>query len=311
VPLRTLVVVNPRSAGGATGRRWPALAARLRDALGPIDVERTRGPRDAERIVREGVRAGVELVIVAGGDGTLSEATAGLLGAGLGRYAQLAVLPLGTGGDFARGLGLPSELDAALARIARGKTRPLDAGRIHFQDRDGRPASTYFLNIASFGLSGRVTERVNRAPKMLGGRVSFLIGTLGAIAGWRAMPVRLRVDDEVVHQGPLHLAAVANGSHFGGGMRVAPDARPDDGTFDVVWIGDAPKLRLVRNLPLLYQGRHLPLPEVSVRRGVRVEAEPLPGGEAAPIEIDGEPLGRLPARFELLPGALTFRGVDP
>ncbi len=309
--MRILAIVNPRSRAGATARRWPGVEAKLRQALGPLEVEATRGPRDAERIAREGVRAGVELVVVAGGDGTLSETAAGLLGAGLGRYAEIAPLPLGTGGDFVRGLGLSGDLDAAIARIAAGKARRIDAGRIAFHDRRGEPATTHFVNIASAGVSGLVTELVNRAPKALGGRLSFLIGTLRAIARWQAAPVRIRVDGTVVHEGPLDLAAVANGSHFGGGMRVAPAARPDDGLFDVISIRGTSRARLLRHLPLLYDGRHLSLPDVASHRGVHVAIEPLCSETVVCIEVDGEPLGRLPARFELLPGALALRGLPP
>lgn len=309
--MRILAIVNPRSRAGATAKQWPAIEAKLRSALGPIEVERTRGPRDAERIAREGVRAGVELVVVAGGDGTLSEAAAGLLGAGLARYAALAPLPLGTGGDFVRGLGLPAGLDAAIARIAAAGAHRFDAGRIALQDRQGRPLATHFVNIASAGISGLVTELVNQAPKRFGGRASFLIGTLRAIARWRAAPVRLRIDGETVHEGPLDLVAVANGSYFGGGMHVAPDARPDDGLFDVVWIRGTSRGTLLRNLPRLYRGGHVKQPEVTVRRGTTVEAEPLDPGAEIWVEIDGEPIGRLPARFELLPGALSLRGLEP
>ena len=304
---RTLVIVNPRSAGGATHRRWSPIEARLRGALGALEVEFTRGPRDAERLAREGVRAGVELVIAAGGDGTASEVAAGLLGADLARYAEIALLPLGTGGDLLRGLGLSRDVDAAIAGIAQGKTRRLDAGRVAFRDRDGRAAETYFVNIASLGVSGLVTDLVNRAPKQLGGRVSFFVGTLRALARWRAAPVALRVDGELVHEGLLHLAVVANGSYFGGGMQVAPNARPDDGSFEVVVLRGASKRRLLHKFPLIYRGRHLDLPEVATFRGTRVEAD---SEREVWLEIDGEPLGRLPARFELLPGALALRGAE-
>jgi YegS/Rv2252/BmrU family lipid kinase len=307
VAARTLVIVNPRSAGGATHRRWAPIERRLREALGALEVEFTRGPRDAERLAREGVRAGVELVIAAGGDGTASEVAAGLLGAGLAGYAEIALLPLGTGGDLLRGLGLPRDVDASIAGIAGGKTRRIDAGRAWFRDREGRSVETYFVNIASLGVSGLVTDLVNRAPKQLGGRVSFFVGTLRALARWRAAPVALRVDGELLHEGPLHLAVVANGSCFGGGMQVAPDARPDDGLFDVIILRGASKPRLLSKFPLIYRGAHLDLPEVIVRRGTRIEAQA--GGEVW-LEIDGEPLGRLPARFELLPGALVLRGAE-
>jgi len=308
VAARTLVVVNPKSRGGATGRGWAAVEAKLRDALGPVEIERTRGPRDAERIAREGVRAGADLVIAAGGDGTASEVVSGILGAGLGGYAELALLPLGTGGDLARTLGLTGSLDDAIARIARGKARPIDAGRANFVARDGREIATHFVNIASLGVSGLVTQLVNEAPKRFGGRVSFFLGTVRAIARWQPAPVAIRLDGATVHEGPLHLAAVANGRYFGGGMHVAPAARIDDGLFDlVVFRGDGGKGRLLRKFPLLYSGRHLGLAEVSQRRGVVVEV----GSDAELwLEIDGEPLGRAPARFECLPGALRLRGID-
>lgn len=305
---RTLVVVNPKSRGGATGRGWAAVEAKLRDALGPVEIERTRGPRDAERIAREGVRAGADLVIAAGGDGTASEVVSGILGAGLGGYAELALLPLGTGGDLARTLGLTGSLDDAIARIARGKARPIDAGRANFVARDGREIATHFVNIASLGVSGLVTQLVNEAPKRFGGRVAFFLGTVRAIARWQPAPVAIRLDGAIAHEGPLHLAAIANGRYFGGGMHVAPAARIDDGLFDlVVFRGEGGKGRLLRRFPLLYSGRHLELAEVSQQRGVVVEVS---SDAELWLEIDGEPLGRAPARFECLPGALRLRGID-
>jgi diacylglycerol kinase family enzyme len=152
-----------------------------------------------------------------------------------------------------------------------------------------------------------VTQLVNDAPKQLGGRVSFFLGTLRAIARWRPVPARIRVDGALVHEGLLHLAAVANGRYFGGGMHVAPNARFDDGLFDLLVIrGEGGKGRLLRNFPRLYGGSHLALDEVSQHRGVVIEAD---SDAAVPIEIDGEPLGRLAARFECRPGALRLRGV--
>jgi diacylglycerol kinase (ATP) len=311
VPLRTLVVVNPASRGGSTRKRFDGLLPRIRAALGDCDVEWTRAPRDAERIAREAARAGVERIVVAGGDGTVSEVATGILAADLGRYAELAVLPLGTGGDLRRTLGVPDEFDDALRAIATGGTRTIDAGRVTYTDRGGRPATVFFVNIASFGISGLTTELVNRAPKSLGGRVSFLIGTLRGIVGYRAAdhPVELRLDGEVAHRGPIALATAANGRWFGGGMHVAPEARADDGLLDVVVIPGLSKLRLLAELPGLYAGRHVRVPGVLSLRGRRLEATPTGGAEPPWVEIDGEPLGRLPATFEILPGALRIAGA--
>jgi YegS/Rv2252/BmrU family lipid kinase len=306
VPGRTLLILNPRSRSGATGRHADALVALLRDALGPLEVERTRGPRDAERIAREAVRAGVDRLVVGGGDGTLGEVASGLLGAGLGSYVRIGVLPLGTGGDFLRTLGVPRDLRRAIACLREGKALPLDAGLASFVDHAGRPATAHFVNSASLGISGHVCSLVNRSSKLAGGRVAFLVGSLRAIARHRSEPVALRVDGVLVHEGPLVLAAAANGRFFGGGMCIAPQARNDDGALDVVAVAGLGRVALVRKLPLLYRGTHLDDPAVRSWRGRTVEAEAL--ASAVPIELDGEPLGRLPARFEVLPGALTLIG---
>jgi diacylglycerol kinase (ATP) len=306
MPRRTLLILNPRSRNGATGRRADSLLRRLREALGPLEVERTRGPRDAERIAREAVRAGCDRLVVAGGDGTLSEVATGLLAAGLGGYATIGLLPLGTGGDFLRTLGVPRDLDAAIACLREGKPRPLDAGRATFVDAEGRPACAHFVNVASLGLSARVVEGVNRRRSLLGGRAAFLGGALRAIARYRPAPVSLRLDGGSLHEGPLVLAAAANGRFFGGGMQVAPDARTDDGLFDVIAVAAPGRGRLLRELPRIYRGAHLRDPAVSVRRGRVLEALAL--GAPVPIELDGEPLGLLPARFEVLPGALSLVG---
>jgi YegS/Rv2252/BmrU family lipid kinase len=308
VPAPTLVVVNPHSRAGATGRRFAAVEASLRAALGPLEVEATRGPRDAERIAREAVRAGVSRLVVAGGDGTTSEVVTGLLAAGLGGYAQLGILPLGTGGDLVRTLGVPRDVAAAIAALAAGKTRQVDAGRARFRNRDGRERETFFLNVASVGVSGLVCELVNSGPKRLGGRIAFLLGTLRALARWRERHVEIRVDGELAHDGPLTLATAANGCWFGGGMNVAPRAEPDDGLLDVVSLGGVSKLQLLLRMPRLYRGTHLSAPSVKFTRGRLVEARPV--GEAEIwVEIDGEPLGTLPARFEVVPGAITLFGV--
>jgi diacylglycerol kinase (ATP) len=304
-----LVVANPTSRSGAARRRLEPILAALRGALGDLEVEWTRGPRDAERIAREGVRAGISRLVVAGGDGTTSEAVTGILQADLGDEVELAVLPLGTGADLIRTLGVSRDVDAAIARIAEGRRRRIDAGRVRFVDRSGRERTTYFANVASFGVSGLVTELVNRTTKVFGGRVSFLAGTLRAIARYRPEEVSLTVDGKVVHEGPLVLATAANGRYFGSGMHVAPEARIDDGLLDVVVVPGISKLQLLGELPRIYRGTHLGVRGVRLHRGRRVEALAEPG--RVWIEIDGEPLGTLPAQVDVLPLALTVVGCEP
>jgi YegS/Rv2252/BmrU family lipid kinase len=302
------VIVNPHSGGGATGKRWRAVEARLREVLGSVEVEATRGPRDAGRLAREGVRAGVERLVVAGGDGTTSEVINGLLGADLAHHVDLGLLPLGTGGDFSRTLGIPRDLDGALECLVAGKPRRVDAGRIRFRGHDGEPTWSFFANLASVGISALVVKLVSESARPLGGTVAYLTATLRALARYRApeVQVQVRLDGEDFYQGPLLLGAVANGRYFGGGMEIAPDARPDDGLFDVVLAENIPMGRLLSQLPLLYRGRLLEVKGIHHRRGRIVEFDAEPG--AAGIEVDGEPLGGLPVRVELLPGALSVLG---
>jgi YegS/Rv2252/BmrU family lipid kinase len=299
------VIVNPHSGGGATRRHWRALEPRVRDALGTVEVDHTRGPRDAERLAREAVRAGIERLVIAGGDGTLAEVATGLLGAQLADYAELALLPMGTGCDFARALGVPRDPDAALAVLQTGKARRIDAGYARYVGRDGALADSWFLNAASFGVSGRVVELAQGA-KWLGGTAAFALATVRALLRYECARVALRVDGELVCDEQVALVAAANGRQFGGGMQIAPDARLDDGWLDVVWVASTTGLRLVPKLPKLYRGTHLADPVVRARRGRRIEAEAAAG--AVPLELDGEPVGALPAQIELLPGAISVVG---
>ncbi|HEX9814721.1 MAG TPA: diacylglycerol kinase family protein [Myxococcota bacterium] len=306
--MRTLVIVNPKSRNRATARRLKSLEAKLRCALGPLDVECTRAPRDAERIAREGVRAGVERVIVAGGDGTLSEVVTGLLSADLGGYATIGLLPVGTAGDFARGFGEPRDLDAAIDRLAGGRTHRVDAGRVTYRTVGREAVTSYFANIASLGLSGEVAELVNRTDKRFGGRLSYLLGAVRGVARYRSERVSISVDGECVFEDALAIAAVANGPCFGGGMRIAPGARVDDGVFDWVIVPAMSRFSLLRKIPLLYSGSHLRDPRILSGQGRVIEARAMSG--PVRIDVDGEALGGLPARFEILPNAITLLGFE-
>lgn len=308
MPSQALVVVNPGSRAGATGRRFAPVEALLRDALGDIEIEWTRGPRDAVRIAREGVRAGVERIVVAGGDGTTGEVAQGILGAGLGAYCEIGLLPLGTGGDFVRSFGPPRSLEESIRALAAGESRSVDAGRVRFLAPDARERTLHYVNSASAGISGLTVELVNRAPKQLGGRASFFLGTVRALARYRFPPVRVVVDGKTLHEGPLTLATACNGAFFGGGMQVAPGALLDDGMLEVVVIAASSRARLLTRLPRIYGGRHLQEAEVQHCRGRVIELAPM-SDETVWMELDGEPLGTLPVRIEVVPGALRFFGV--
>ncbi|MDX8468635.1 diacylglycerol kinase family lipid kinase [Mesorhizobium sp. VK23B] len=307
------VVLNPIAGGGKLKRHWPEIAASLRKHFGDFDLRETQTSGDAERLAIDLAVDGCELVIAAGGDGTASEVADGLLQAKheTGRASQLGLLPCGAGIDFARGLGLSDGIEEALARIAGANTRKVDAGRICYIDDHGALASRHFINIASLGLSGATDRAVNADKRK--GRVSakalFFWRTVLEFIRYRFQDVRITIDDGEPVEASVALVAVANGRFFGGGMMIAPDADLSDGQFDIVILRAAGKLGLIRDIRLLYGGRHRNHPAITILRGRKVLVEPLGDVEknGAMVDIDGESPGRIPATFEILPGALTLR----
>jgi YegS/Rv2252/BmrU family lipid kinase len=216
---------------------------------------------------------------------------------------ELAVVHRGTGGDFVRTFGIPHKLEAAL-EVACGTTvREVDLGRASYVTWDGQDATKWFANAASAGLSGAVAKRVNETGKALGGKVSYAWSTLAVFARWRNAELSVKVGDEE-RSGPMYDVIVANGRYLAGGMKITPDAEPDDGVFDVLLIGDVSKGDLLRNLPKLYRGTHLPHPKAEVLRGATASIDsPIP----LPVQLDGEQPGTTPATFELVPRALRLR----
>lgn len=305
----TLLILNPASAGGKTGRRQDQLKRRIVDRLGPVEIALTQGPKHAARIAREACHRRIGRILVGGGDGTLSEVVTGvLLSRSTGRIAEgpeLGLLPLGSGWDLARSLGLPRDLKGALEVIAEGRTRAIDAGAIEYRDESGAPREGFFANEASAGLSGVTVRKVGETSKRLGARMGFIAGAVGAILGHRAVDVAVEIDDERIYEGPVSMVVAANGSYFGAGMRVAPDAVVDDGLLEVLLVRGVSMPRLLANLPSFYFGRHLDHPRVS-RHAARTLTV-LPKETGAPIDVDGEAPGELPLRAKVLPGALRIR----
>jgi YegS/Rv2252/BmrU family lipid kinase len=217
---------------------------------------------------------------------------------------ELAVIPRGTGGDFARTFGIPSQLEDAVHVALEGTTRAIDLGRAAYRSWSGDPEESYFANIASAGMSGAVAKRTNEATRApLGGKAAYLWSTVAVFARWRNSEVRVVVDGEV-RAGLMFDVIVANCRYFAGGMKISPDADPDDGLFDVLLIGDVTKLDLLRTMPRIYRGTHLPHPKAELLRGAAVSVE---SGDPLPVELDGEQPGTTPVHFDVVPRAVKLR----
>jgi YegS/Rv2252/BmrU family lipid kinase len=246
------------------------------------------------------VRNGARLLVVVGGDGSVNEVVNGLTPED---GVELAIIPRGTGWDFARTFDIPRDLDAAIAVALAGDVREIDLGSASYRAWAGDDVRSTFANVASAGISGAIAQRANESSKALGGKVSYYWSTLAVFFGWQAGELRVSVDD-TSRSGTMIDAMICNGRYLGGGMMMCPEAEPDDGFFDVLLIGDVTKRDLAFVLPKTYKGKHLPHPRLELLRGrvVTVESE-----EPLPIELDGEQPGTTPVRFEILPRALRLR----
>ncbi len=251
-------------------------------------------------LARKAAAGGARLLIAVGGDGTVNEVVNGIAGI---EGVELAVVHRGSGGDFVRTFGIPHRLEEALDIARGGSTREIDLGRATLRTWAGKEGATWFANIASAGMSGAVAKRVNESGKALGGKLSYAWSTVAVFARWRKAQVTVSVDRET-RTGAMYDVIVANGRYFGGGMKICPEAEPDDGLFDVLLIGDISKKDLVLTLPKIYRGTHLPHPKAELLRGAKVSIDaPI----ALPVELDGEQPGTTPATFEVVPNALRLR----
>lgn len=302
------VVVNPASASGRTGKSWPEIRSRLADAIGPFDFALTAAPGDATRLTHDAVRAGAKTIIAVGGDGTINEAINGLCLGNHGSTTDIlfGAVTSGTGGDFARSFNNGKNIRAAVDHLKAGRVQTIDLGRVRYTKDDGAEAVRWSNNISSFGFSGEVVRAVDasRMTKMLGGKLSFLWNSFTQLRKYTGREVEITIDNHAPIVIDICTAAICNGRYFGGGMMVAPNADPSDGSLDIIVIRQKPPLPLA-DLRLLYTGAHLTHPNVSEMRGRRITARPLCPLPVA-LEIEGESLGRLPATFEVVPSALRI-----
>jgi YegS/Rv2252/BmrU family lipid kinase len=300
--VKTVFVVNPASANGGTGKRWPEVSAGM-NGLG-IDHTSLLTTRagEATDLTAEALASGAATVVAVGGDGTLNEVANGFF-AGDQRYpdAALGLLPFGTGGDFRRTLGIPMELDAAIDCVRKRKLRPIDVGRIEMEALDGGRKVRHFVNIADAGIGGVVVERVNRTTKLFGGKASFMFGSIATLLTYKPQAVEVKTAERS-WEGRAQNVVVANCQYFGGSMHVAPKAEPDDGELDLVIFGDIARFEAIRSINDIYKADHVKNPKVTGWRSSRVEVTSV---ERVLIDVDGEMCGTLPAVFEVLPRALS------
>jgi diacylglycerol kinase (ATP) len=306
--LKTKVIVNPESNRGRTRKRWGEIRDGLKSFIREYKFEFTEKPLQATDIAREAIKDGAELVIGVGGDGTINEIANGFYEDRrmINPEATLGVVPSGTGCDLIKSLNIPAGLRGALQVITEAPAVRMDVGKVRFTSNAGDQEERFFLNIADFGLGGEVVREVTerRLRRKASSYVRCLVTTM---VRYRNKRVHIRIDGRPLPDGEYLIGAVANGRIFGKGMKVAPDARLDDGLFDSVLIRGFRFFEFCRHGWKLMNGSHVTHPKVSVVRGRTVEAWAETGEEVL-LELDGDQLGRLPATFEVVPRDLLIKG---
>ena len=298
------LVANPRSGHGAVRKSLPTLRSLLDDHGIDHEVHMTGRGGHAVELTRQVLADGGRYVAAVGGDGTVHEVVNGMLhedGTAVAEDAVLAVVSAGSGGDFARTFGLDRPIERLVkAHLSTEATMPLDVGRAEFTV-DGRTEVRHFANIAEVGWGADVVRRAEKLPRFVG-RVRYLLSALAAVRAANPQQVELSLakTDAAINLVEL---VVANGQFFGGGMKVAPRALPDDGLFNVLAFTGG-KAQVFTLTPKLYQGEHLPNPKIAEWQSPTASLAP---AEPMLVEADGEVLGHTPASFAVVPTPLTLK----
>ena len=317
------VVVNHTAARARVA--WPRVREALTRAGVPFESHESTREGETEEDTRGALERGFRTVAAVGGDGTLSaaangffepcaELSEGALPSAVNAAASLALLPAGTGDDFARGLsgGRREPLEAwaeKLIRHCRGDA-PLEETfkrvDVLLGSVDGGARRFVCLNAATLGVGAEVAARVaaqGRTVRRLPGEARFALAALPRLAAWRDRRVRVQVDGRVWQECGTNLLAVINGTYAGGGMNFSPEAKLDDGLLDVLAVCRISRPALLRELSRVHTGGHLDNPRVKLTRGTHVSIEA--SDDSLGVEADGDPRGRTPAEFRVMPAALS------
>jgi YegS/Rv2252/BmrU family lipid kinase len=295
-------IVNPAAGHGKALETWAKVRAHLKCA---VETVRTEGPGHATRIAAQALAQGADTIVAVGGDGTINEVVNGFFEQDklISNRASLAIVPHGTGSDFIKMLQLPPDSETAAGVIQDKNHRLLDLMKVRYTKLDGTPASRYAINITSFGMGAAVASRVNRSRKVFGRKMSFVLATVRTAMTFSGNSVSICFDNSKTLDAEVTNVAVGNGKYQGAGMLACPCAAIDDGFLDVTLVEFLPALQLIRNLPLLYNGKIYSHPKIQFHRvqSMRVDSKKI-----VLVEVDGETVGRLPIEISVMPQAIRM-----
>ncbi|MGI6161754.1 MAG: diacylglycerol/lipid kinase family protein [Christensenellales bacterium] len=283
-------IVNPKAGRGRALKYIARVETRLKELGEPYEVLYSQHSGHSITLAQSLKTQKRAAVVAVGGDGTLVEVATGLAGSD----CIMGVIPAGTGNDFSRTLGIPRDPELALDTVLNGKIIQSDMGLINGKD--------YFLNVAGLGFDVSVLKHSYKTNRIFKGMAAYFLAVLLALVNLKFPRVKITTPDGVIEQEALMLA-VANGRCFGGGMMVAPDARLDDGLFNVCLIRKLGRLSVLKLLPSFIKGSHLKNKYVTYFKCSRITAECTPVNQ---LNMDGELGGFTPVTFEVLPGHISI-----
>ncbi len=287
--MRACLVINPQAGQGRAGRFAARVWALLRRTFRDVEMARSQSAEHLTELASEAVRVGYDVVVGCGGDGTVHH----LLGPISRSSVALGIIPLGSGNDLARSLGIPRDYALACEIIARRRTRHLDLARI---------GDRFFASVASVGLSAEVNRVANaRTMPAYSGRWRYMLALLHAMWSYAPRPLRLWIDGRELEREAVFVA-VGNGAFFGGGFRILPHARMDDGWLDVCLAHRLGRLRMLWAIPSVYRGRHGRHSEIEFYRARCVR---ILSADSLELFADGEYVQNTPATIEIAPRALS------
>ena len=295
------VIVNPVAGAYSTRRKWPIISKLLKRIGLSFDFEYTEGVGHAIELARAAASDGYRYLVAVGGDGTVNEVANGILHSTGATSTALGIVSTGTGSDFVRSVGISRDYATACSTLTSSRRLSIDVGVVEYQSK-GQTLRRFFVNAAGVGFDAAVVEKTERLPKYFGGTIPYLAGLVRTLFSYKNTSVVLNIESEV-ETGRVLSVVVANGSYFGGGMHMAPQAELSDSLLDVVIVGDMGKFELLKALPTVYKGTHIYHPKVRVEKATHIAVE---SPEPMLVHADGELLGECPASFWLMPAALSI-----
>jgi YegS/Rv2252/BmrU family lipid kinase len=270
-----------------------------------IEILETLTQNDGVLLGAKAVDQGFDIVLAAGGDGTVHQVVNGMLSRKHRRHLPpLGIIPIGSGNDFARCLGIGREPTRLINALQTGSRRPVDVGHITYHKTHGsnETATRYFINEADIGMGPDVVRSVTTGGRPFGAAVAYYVAILSTFINYKPLPVKA-ITPAWAWEGKIRTLAIANGNYYGNGICISPDAKPDDGRFGTFICGPVSVFDFIRYSGDLKKGRYVRIPEIIYNHTDAIE---LSSTEPCIIETDGEIIGHLPAKIELLPQALSI-----